>query len=148
LQDPLERLDRGTVARIPAGRRRDAVGIKRAQKSWTLPTDITPCTIKLTKGWIVTDDGDRGTFVGNAKETSSGVDGGQKDYLDQGSAEPVNVHALNVLAITCNSTSTSASIFGQARIDGTGTHSYRIDVQDLGEPGRLADTYRMRLDTG
>ena len=25
---------------------------------------------------------------------------------------------------------------------------YRIDVQDLGEPGKGSDTYRIQLDTG
>jgi hypothetical protein len=42
-----------------------------------------------------------------------------------------------------------ASIFGVATINGTGSHSFQIDEQDLAEPGKFADTYRMRtLDTG
>jgi hypothetical protein len=53
-----------------------------------------------------------------------------------------------VLAITCNDELTRASIFGEATIDGTGSHAYRIDVQDLGEPGKDVDTYRIQLDTG
>jgi hypothetical protein len=60
----------------------------------------------------------------------------------------MDVHSLNVLTITCNSTLTKASIFGQATIDGSGSHSYRIDVQDNGEPGKGKDHYRIRLDTG
>ena len=33
-------------------------------------------------------------------------------------------------------------------IDGVGMHQFRIDVQDLGEPGVGNDTYRILLDTG
>jgi hypothetical protein len=120
-----------------------------AAKTWTVPTNVTPCVIKITNGgWIVTDDGDRGSFGGNAKETSTGTDSGQEQYQDHGPAEPLNAHSRNVQAITCNSNVTQASIFGQATINGTGTHNYRIDVQDNGEPGKLIDHYRIRLDTG
>ena len=73
---------------------------------------------------------------------------GQEEYQDHGPAEPQNVHSIQVLALTCNEERTQASIFGEATIDGTGTHSFRIDVQDLAEPGKGIDTYRMRLDTG
>jgi hypothetical protein len=110
---------------------------------------ITPCAVKITNGgWIVTDDADRASFGGTARETSTGDISGQEHYLDQGPGEPMDVHSLNVLTITCNSTLTTASIFGQATIDGSGSHSYRIDVQDNGEPGKGKDHYRIRLDTG
>jgi hypothetical protein len=120
-----------------------------ATKTWTLPSNVTPCVIKITNGgWIVTDDADRANFGGNAKETSTGTDSGHESYLDHGPAEPMDVHSLNVQAITCNSTLTQATIFGQATIDGSGSHTYRIDVQDNGEPGKGTDHYRIRLDTG
>ena len=51
-----------------------------------------------------------------------------------------------MLVIVCNSP-TSATIFGEATIDGSGNHTYRIDVQDNAEPGKDADHYRMRVDT-
>jgi hypothetical protein len=120
-----------------------------ATKTWTLPTNVTPCVITITNGgWIVTDDLDRANFGGNAKETASGADSGQENYLDHGPAEPMDVHSLNVLAITCDSSLTQATIFGQATIDGAGSHTYRIDVQDNGEPGKGTDRYRIRLDNG
>jgi hypothetical protein len=50
-----------------------------------------------------------------------------------------------VLVIVCNSP-TSATIFGEATIDGSGSHIYRIDVEDNGEPGRGVDRYRMRVN--
>jgi sugar lactone lactonase YvrE len=107
------------------------------------------CTIKVSNGgWIVTDDGDRASFGGIAKETSTGVDSGSEEYQDHGPAEPLNVHSLSITDVTCNETKTQASIFGQATIDGTGSHSFQIDVQDNGEPGKGTDHYRIRLDTG
>jgi hypothetical protein len=32
--------------------------------------------------------------------------------------------------------------------DGAGSFDYRIDVEELAEPGKLADTYRIRLSNG
>jgi hypothetical protein len=119
-----------------------------ATKTWTLP-DGTPCVVKITNGgWIVTDDGDRGSFGGNARETSTGDTSGNEHYQDHGPAEPMNVKSINVQSVTCSPDETQASIFGQATINGSGTYNYRIDVQDNGEPGKLIDQYRIRLDNG
>jgi hypothetical protein len=106
----------------------------------------TPCTIKITNGgWIVTDDIDRANFGGNAKETSSGADSGQENYLDHGPADPMDVHSIQITDITCNADLTQASIFGTATVNGTGSHAFQIDVQDNGEPGKGTDHYRMRI---
>jgi dipeptidyl aminopeptidase/acylaminoacyl peptidase len=114
-----------------------------------LPTGLTPCAVEIASaGWIVTNAGDRATFAGKAKETSTGADSGQEQYADHGPASPMAVRSLNVQAITCNAAKTKANIFGKATIDGSGSYNYRIDVQDLAEPGKLNDTYRMRLGTG
>jgi hypothetical protein len=48
----------------------------------------------------------------------------------------MNVHSLNVQAVTRSADGTSTSIFGQATIDGAGTYDYRIDLKD---PGRSRD---------
>jgi len=40
-----------------------------------------------------------------------------------------------------------ATIFGDATIDGSGSHTFRIDVRDFAEPGKGVDTYRMRVET-
>jgi hypothetical protein len=39
------------------------------------------------------------------------------------------------------------TIFGTATVNGSGSYAFRIDLQDLGEPG-VSDTYRIRLSTG
>ena len=59
----------------------------------------------------------------------------------------INVHSIDVLAVTCSRDGTMASIFGTATINGAGSFVYRIDLKDLGEPG-TTDTYRIRLITG
>jgi uncharacterized repeat protein (TIGR01451 family) len=96
-------------------------------------------------GWIVASDGDRATFGGNAHPSIPPK--GQLQYTDHGPANPIRVHSRNVLAITCSNDRTQATITGEATIDGQGSFQYRIDVGDLGEPGRR-DTYRIRLSTG
>jgi hypothetical protein len=59
----------------------------------------------------------------------------------------MNIHSSSVLAVTCSADGTSASIFGTATIDGGGSYDFRIDVKDLGEPGKT-DRYRIRLSNG
>jgi Tol biopolymer transport system component len=106
----------------------------------------TPCTVRITNGgWIVTDDGDRASFGGVANETSTGADSGSEHYQDQGPAEPMSVHSLQITNVTCDQTGTNGSIFGTATIDGTGSHAFQIDVTDNGSPGKGTDHYRIRI---
>jgi hypothetical protein len=115
-----------------------------ASKTWVLPTSTAGC--KVTYGGRITaSNGDKGTFGGNAK-----ADGlkGEEEYQDHGPVKDMNVHSIDVRAVTCNAAGTSASIFGTATIDGSGTFNYRIDVVDNGEPGAGSDTYRIRLSNG
>jgi hypothetical protein len=45
-----------------------------------------------------------------------------------GSRTTDRAHSLNVLAVTCSEDRKQATVFGQARIDGEGSHFYRIGV--------------------
>jgi Mg-chelatase subunit ChlD len=115
-----------------------------AAKTWILPTSTAGC--KVTYGGRITaTNGDKATFGGNAK-----ADGlkGEEEYQDHGPATDLNVHSINVQAVTCNAAGTSASIFGTATINGAGRFDYRIDVVDNDEPGAGSDTYRIRLSSG
>jgi Mg-chelatase subunit ChlD len=114
-----------------------------ASKTWVLPTSTAGCKVTYG-GRIKAANGDKGTFGGNAK-----ADGlkGEEEYQDHGPAKDMNVHSIDVLAVTCTD-GKSASIFGTATIDGAGTFDYRIDVVDNGEPGAGSDTYRIRLSNG
>jgi hypothetical protein len=91
-------------------------------------------------------NGDRASFGGNAKVSAEGAVSGQEQYTDHGPAEPIRVHSINVLAVVCSEDRRQGTIFGQAKVDGEGSHYYRITVTDNGEPG-TNDTYGILLDT-
>jgi hypothetical protein len=114
-----------------------------AEKTWVLPASTAGCKVTYG-GRIRAANSDKATFGGNAK--ANGLKG-QEQYRDHGPAADMNVHSINVLAVTCSRDGTQASIFGTATIDGSGTFDYRIDLKDLGEPGKT-DTYRIRLSNG
>jgi Mg-chelatase subunit ChlD len=116
----------------------------RATKTWVLPASTEGC--KITYGGRITAaNGDKATFGGNAM--ANGLQG-QEEYQDHGPATNINVHSIEVQAVTCNAAGTAGSIFGTATINGGGTFNFRIDVQDNGEPGAGTDRYRIRLSNG
>ena len=113
-----------------------------ATKNWVIPQSTPGCKVTYG-GRILAANGDKATFGGNAQVPPKG----QEEYQDHGPAADLNVHSINVQAVTCSADGTQASIFGQATINGSGTFDYRIDLEDLGEPG-TSDTYRIRLSSG
>jgi hypothetical protein len=103
------------------------------------------CSVTITNGgWITADNGDTGSFGGNAKVSSGGSASGQEEYQDHGPAQPINVKSLSVAAIECNADHTQATILGSASVNGSGSHVYQIDVKDAGTPG-TNDTYGIRI---
>ena len=118
-----------------------------AAKTWILPATTPGCEIMITNGgWIIANNGDRASFGGNAKADEDGNVSGQEEYQDHGPVDPFNLHG-DVTVIVCDTSDpTRATIFGNATIDGSGSHTFRIDVQDAGEPGKGVDTYRMRVN--
>ena len=118
-----------------------------AAKAWTFPVTTPGCEITITNGgWIIASNGDRGSFGGNAKSDEDGNVSGQEEYQDHGPAEPFNLHGTP-LVVTCGTDATQATIFGEATINGTGSHPFRIDVRDIGEPGKGIDHYRIQVDS-
>ncbi|WP_077491102.1 post-COAP-1 domain-containing protein [Sinomonas mesophila] len=118
-------------------------------KTWTPPVTTPLCQVQITKGGRITAlNGDRATFGGNAQSDGAGKVKGQQEYQDHGPAQRQKVKSTQILALTCNPQRTQATIFGRAMIDGQGSHLFRVDVQDLAEPGVGQDTYRILLDTG
>lgn len=103
-----------------------------ATKQWVLPVGAA-CKVS-GGGDIVAASGDRATF---------GIGGGT--YTDHGPATPLKVKSTQVLAVVCSGN--RATIYGLAKVDGQGSHLYRIEVTDAGEPG-AADRYSILLDTG
>jgi hypothetical protein len=122
--------------------------VAKATKVWALPPSTALCEVDVTYGgWIHANNGDRANFGGNAKVDKDNNPEGQEEYQDQGPVMPMNVHSTNVLSVVCPST-TTATIFGEATIDGSGTYVYRIDVEDINEPGKGFDKYQIRLSNG
>ncbi|MDR6556810.1 hypothetical protein J2809_001152 [Arthrobacter pascens] len=120
-----------------------------ASKVWTLPTTTPLCQVKTgTGGTITANNGDKATFGGNAQSNAAGNIKGQEQYQDHGPSQALKVKSMKILALTCNPQRTEATIFGRATINGQGSHLFRIDVQDLAEPGVGIDTYRILLGTG
>jgi len=114
-----------------------------ATKTWVIPANQVGC--KVTYGGRITAaNGDKATFGGVAMGTGPS---GQEEYQDHGPVQGMNVHSINVLAVTCSADGTSVSIFGTATIDGASSFDYRIDLTDPAAAG-LPDTYRIRLSNG
>ncbi len=117
-----------------------------ATKVWRIPASTPLCEVTITEGGsIVARNGDRATFGGNAQVSNVGDPTGQEEYQDHGPAQPMVVKSTEILAVLCSGDLKEATIFGLATIDGAGEFAYRIDIQDLGEPGVGQDTYRMRI---
>ncbi len=107
-----------------------------------VPASTVGC--KITDGGRITAaNGDKATFGANAQAPNKG----QQQYQDHGPAININVHSISITAVVCSADKKSGSIFGTATINGAGIYFFRIDVQDLGEPG-TSDTYRIRLSNG
>jgi len=118
-----------------------------ATKTWTPPASTNLCQVTITDGgWFIANNNDRANFGGNAQVIND-TPQGQQEYQDQGPAQPMNVHSIEITATTCSADLTAASIFGKATIDGSGSHVFRIDVTDMGQGGSN-DTYGITLDTG
>jgi len=116
-----------------------------ADKTWVLPASTAGC--KVTDGGRITAaNGDKATFGSIARVSASGTPSGAQEYQDHGAAADLNVHSTVVLAVRCSGN--TASVFGTATINGSGSFDYRIDLTDNNEPGVGADTYRIRLSTG
>lgn len=114
-----------------------------AAKNWVIPPSTPGCKVN-TGGRITAANGDKATFGGNVKADGAK---GEIEYRDHGPATDISVHSIEVLAVVCSPDGTSARIFGTATVNGSGPFDFRVDVRDLGEPGRT-DTYRIRLSNG
>jgi hypothetical protein len=119
-----------------------------ATKTWTLPPSTAFCTVTITNGgWIIANNGDHANFGGNAKADGGGTASGQENYQDQGPVQPMDVHSLDVTAVTCSANHEYATIFGDATIGGFGAYVFRIDVRD-GDAFATSDAYGIMLSNG
>lgn len=109
-----------------------------ALKIWILPA-TTPGQV-TGGGWILKGT-DKVSFGFNAQSDGSAVKG-NCNVIDHGTKTHIKCLTVESLVVA----GTHATFFGEANVDGV-TTSYRIDVDDLGEPG-TADTFKIQTDSG
>jgi hypothetical protein len=112
-----------------------------ATKAWLLPAS-TPG--QVTGGGQVPNaaGNDRAAFGFTAKNTVTGPKG-QCTFVDPSPTTKIKCASVTALAVAA----THATLFGNATINGQPT-TYRIDVDDIAEPGRGRDTFRIQTTSG
>jgi hypothetical protein len=93
-------------------------------------------------GSILQTQGGRGvTFGFNAQNTDKGMKG-SGSIIDHSVGTTVKIREVTTLAIA----GTHATILGTAEVNGI-LENFRIDVDDLGEPGADSDSFKIVTDT-
>jgi hypothetical protein len=112
-----------------------------ATKAWLLPSS-TPG--QVTGGGQVagTAGADQVAFGFTARSTDAGISG-ECTVVDP--FTKTKIKCLDVTALI--QTATHATFFGNASSNGVAT-TYRIDVDDLGEPGAGSDTFQIETSSG
>jgi len=114
-----------------------------ATKSYVLPVSTPLCQVSVTDGgWIIAANGDRASFGGNAKVSSTREVKGEQVYQDHGPAQPLRMKSTNVLAVVC--AGKEATIYGSGTLNDSVPVFYRIQVTDGGKN----DKYGILLSTG
>jgi hypothetical protein len=111
-----------------------------AMKAWTLPA-TTPG--EVTGGGWITKGGDKVAFGFIADSDGVGsTPQGHCNVIDHATKMHIKCLTIDALVVT----PTHATFFGRATVGGIEA-GYRIDVDDLGEPG-TNDTFKILTDTG
>jgi hypothetical protein len=96
---------------------------------------------------MIANDGDKVSFGGTV-HTDQAVEpepSGQEQYTD--TPANLDVHSINLQAVTCSSTFERADIYGTATINGSGSYTFRIEVTDP-DSSSGNDTYWIVLSNG
>jgi hypothetical protein len=116
-----------------------------AGKTWVLPPS-TPGkvtgggSIRPSTGGIATFG-----FVVRMPSDDLGPSGNLR-FVDHGSSgRRVKGTRVDALVIT---SPTGVKVFGLATVNGSGAFVFRLDLEDLGEPGARIDTFRLRMSDG
>jgi hypothetical protein len=114
-----------------------------ATKAWILPTS-TPGQTTGGGQTLNPDADDNIAFGYNAQSTAASFKG-NCELVDPSPARNVKIKCLDVTALVVGGT--HATFFGNATVNGTAT-TYRIDVDDFGEPGAGSDTFQLSTANG
>lgn len=115
-----------------------------ASKEWVYPPPSARCLV-FGSGVIRASNGDWAGFVGYALVSGATMTG-VEIYQDIGPAAPLAVRSISIQNVSCDGK--SATVLGQATVNGTGAHDFAMFVSDLAQPGAGADKYRLLLETG
>jgi hypothetical protein len=116
-----------------------------ATKAWLLPTSTAG---QVTGGGQVPSSTDANTKVAfgfTAQSKSGGTPKGNCSVVDQSPARNIIIKCVDVTALV--QSGTHATFYGNATVNGTAT-TYRIDVDDVAEPGKGSDTFQIRTASG
>jgi hypothetical protein len=114
-----------------------------ATKAWLLPAS-TPGQTTGGGQILNTQATDKIAFGFNAKSTSTGVKG-ECTVVDPSTVTNMKIKCVDVTTLV--QTATHATFFGNATVDGVAT-TYRIDVDDVAEPGKGKDTFKIQTSSG
>jgi hypothetical protein len=112
------------------------------------PVQAGPCHDFVTGGgWITSADGtSRANFGFNAGfKAGSTTPEVHFNYIDHSMGK--QIRATSITVYVQGPTSTSRHFEGDAEVNGTAGYKYAVDVDDEGQPGRMA-TLSLRLDDG
>jgi hypothetical protein len=110
-----------------------------ATKEWMLPASAPG---QVTGGGQVPAIDGRIVFGFNAQNSNNGVRG-NCNVIDVASELHIKCRTVTTLV----DSGTHVTFFGEATINGVATN-YRIDVDDLAEPGQARDTFKVQTDSG
>jgi virginiamycin B lyase len=114
-----------------------------ATKAWVLPTSTQGQT--TGGGQILNAQAtDKIAFGFSAKSDSKGVKG-ECTVVDPSTPTNTKIKCLDVTALVQGTT--HATFFGDATVNGVAT-TYRIDVDDIADPGAGKDTFKIQTDSG
>ncbi len=136
----MEDLFNGELAPVLGG----GTDVNTFTESFDLSNGVVPVVPqgKVTGGGWIMQGLDRVSFGFEAQALKKGLHGTCSviDHVTKAHVRCLTVDQLSV-------SGTHASFSGQASVNGA-TTSYRIDVDDLGEPGRLVDRFAITTGTG
>lgn len=112
-----------------------------ATKAWLLPTS-TPGHVTGGGQTLNAAGNDKIAFGFNAKSDSKGPKGACT-VVDPSTSTKIKCLNVTNLVVVAN----HATFFGSGTVNGQAT-TYRIDVDDNGEPGRGRDTFRIQTGSG
>lgn len=82
----------------------------------------------------------------NAKATFAIGEGGNIEYHDHGPAK-LNIKSTSITSVVTTTDKTKGSIIGTATVNGAGSYTFILYVEDNGEPGKGVDKFEISLPT-